>query len=37
MKSPPVQFRDEFARELVDGYANGDVRAIETTARNRKA
>jgi myo-inositol-1-phosphate synthase len=35
MKSPPVQFRDEVARELVDGYANGDVVATETQARDR--
>jgi myo-inositol-1-phosphate synthase len=33
MKSPPVQFRDEYARELVDGYANGDVAGTETGAR----
>jgi hypothetical protein len=30
-----VQFRDEYARELVDGYANGDVAATESGARNR--
>jgi myo-inositol-1-phosphate synthase len=37
MKSPPVQFRDEYARELVDGYADGNVADTETGARNAVA
>ena len=24
MKSPPVQYRDEEAREMVEAYANGE-------------
>jgi myo-inositol-1-phosphate synthase len=33
MKSPPVQLRDEVARELVEGYARGEVADTERSAR----
>jgi myo-inositol-1-phosphate synthase len=36
MKSPPVQFRDEAAREMIDGYANGDIVTVETAARSAR-
>jgi myo-inositol-1-phosphate synthase len=37
MKSPPVQFRDEAAREMIDGYAQGEIVAVETAARSRRS